>query len=171
MDLGSGRVVVRPKITPMVMTNLVKNHVEDMARKQGLKSMKFYNRKRQEMVFTPIDLLEGVDNQSKEILEDEDMKHGNYLPPPVEDSDLPGGVLDSDDNLDVDEDIDEEEVADLLDDSQRHGKLSQEELVEEPDGKVYDEGMNNNDKSEPINCGDGVEEENLNDMHMLTVAL
>ena len=53
----------------MVMTNLVKERVEDMARRQGLKSMKFYNRKRHEMIFTPVDLLEGVgDQQDVEIL-------------------------------------------------------------------------------------------------------
>ena len=41
MDLATGRVITRPKVTPMRMTNLVVNHVNNMAKKQGLRSMKF----------------------------------------------------------------------------------------------------------------------------------
>ena len=60
MDLATGRVVTRPKWTPCKMTKLVIRQVEELARKQGIKSLKFYNRKRERMVPTPIDLIEGV---------------------------------------------------------------------------------------------------------------
>ena len=119
MDLATGRVITRPKVTPMRMTDLVVNHVNNMAKKQGLRSMKFFNRKRQEIVFTPNDLLVGVGSGStpdETVLEDDDEEHRNNLPDPEGEPELPGELSD-DHELDVDEKMDENEVADLLEDA------------------------------------------------------
>ena len=42
------------------MTKQVIKQVEDLAAAQGITSLKFYNRKREHMIPTPNDLLEGV---------------------------------------------------------------------------------------------------------------
>ena len=58
--------------------------------------MKFFNRKRNQIMFTPADLLKGVggeETQSKDVLVEDNEEHGNHLPVPGEvDKDLPGGV-------------------------------------------------------------------------------
>ena len=60
MDLATGKVVTRPKWTPCRMIKQVIKQVEDLAAAQGITSLKFYNRKREHMIPTPNDLLEGV---------------------------------------------------------------------------------------------------------------
>ena len=45
LHLATGRVINRPKFTPVIMTEMVIKRVEDMAKDQGLKSCKCYNRK------------------------------------------------------------------------------------------------------------------------------
>ena len=42
--------------------------VEDLAAAQGITSLKFYNRKREHMIPTPNDLLEGVGGDNNKIL-------------------------------------------------------------------------------------------------------
>ena len=54
MDLMTGRVISRPKVIPVVMTESVKKRVEEMAEKQGVKSLKFLNRYREPL--TPADM-------------------------------------------------------------------------------------------------------------------
>ena len=58
LHLASGRVINRPKFTPVVMTEMVIKRVEQMAKEQGLKSCKFFDRKRN--LLLPDDLQEEV---------------------------------------------------------------------------------------------------------------
>ena len=168
MDLGSGRVVTRPKVTPMKMTDLVMKRVEDMAKRQGLKSMKFYNRKRQEIIFTPNDLLEGVGNtgENAEILEEDDIEHGNNLPD--DDEEIPELLMEDDVDLEVDEEVDENELADLLDDVKRHEDSERVEETKQPDeesldgdGELDDNPNENEDEDEDVAsmCEPGIGDE------------
>ena len=45
MDLATDMVVTRPTFTPCLMTRLMVNRVEEMAKCQAIKGMKFFNRK------------------------------------------------------------------------------------------------------------------------------
>ena len=94
MDLMTGRVIPRPKVVPVVMTDSVKKRVEEMAKKQGVKSLKFLNRYRQPL--TPADMsqstaeeirgnLEIIDGNGSEFIDIEDDEHSAYLPSPDED--------------------------------------------------------------------------------------
>ena len=138
MDLITGRVITRPKVHEMKMTCLVVKRVEEMARKQGLKSMKFFDRKRNQIIFNPIDLLKGVQEQNEQqedkILEENDAEHGNNLPVPG-DEDLfqPGELLDDqqDHILDVDSDVDENEIAEILDDAKNYEDAQVEDPTED----------------------------------------
>eukprot|EP00980_Cylindrotheca_fusiformis_P019963 scaffold7031_cov98-Cylindrotheca_fusiformis.AAC.2 len=47
MDLSTGRVIVRPKVIEVPVTQTVINRVEKMAEDQGFKSLKFMDRNRQ----------------------------------------------------------------------------------------------------------------------------
>ena len=53
LDLMTGRVVLRPKVYPVVMTESIKKRVELMAQKQGVKSLKFLNRYREPLKYWP----------------------------------------------------------------------------------------------------------------------
>ena len=84
MDVITGGVIARPKVHKMKMTRFVVKRVEEMARKQGLKSMKFFDRKRNQIILNPIDLLKGVqdgdeqhedEQQNEEILDENDAEH------------------------------------------------------------------------------------------------
>ena len=104
MDLATGRTTSRPRVDKVKMTRLVIERVETLARRQGLKSLKFFNRKHEEISLLDADLVEGVVT----IDEDED-----FNPLPSIDDGLgkdPGEDVD----LDVNEDLDPEELADLL---------------------------------------------------------
>ena len=121
MDLSMGKVVSRPKWTPCRMTKIVIKQVEDLAASQGIKSLKFYNCKRGHMVPLPNDLLKGVGGQDEiqNLLEEDPNMPVNNLPQAEDDpaSRLLGG---SDKELDIDEDIDKDELANLLDDTKEN---------------------------------------------------
>ena len=46
MDLATGRVFGRPKVTACAMTQMVIDRVELISSKQGYKNLKFFNKKR-----------------------------------------------------------------------------------------------------------------------------
>lgn len=58
MDLATGRLIVRPKVMACLMTRVVIDRVDELARKEGFKSLKFFNRKWEE-VLENSDLLAG----------------------------------------------------------------------------------------------------------------
>ena len=84
---------------------MVIERVESIAAKQGYKSLKFFNRKKEEMRLRDADLLEGV---SGDVIDE------NFSSLP--DLDYEAEEEDSDDELEADEGISNEEIADLLDD-------------------------------------------------------
>ena len=109
MDLQTGRMSRRVYCKLCKMTRLVVQRVEELATKQGFKSLKFLNRKKEPMLLEPIDRLVGIDGRSSEIdgiIENMDEDYG------------PGADDDEavDELLVVDSGIDPEEVADLLND-------------------------------------------------------
>ena len=109
LDITTGRVLERAKVTEVPITDLVVAAVERMAKEQGLTSHKFYNRKKE--VTSSIDLLEGVKDETTTKERDQ-----SNLP---SQGDGPSGELlseDDDDTLDGMEEIDENEVAEFLDD-------------------------------------------------------
>ena len=61
MDLATGRTMSGPQVDKVKMTRLVIERVEILARRQGLKSLKFFNRKHEEMSLLDADLVEGVE--------------------------------------------------------------------------------------------------------------
>ena len=71
MDLATGRMTRRPKCRKCRMTRLVIERVETLARRQGFKTLKFFNRKRQEMRLVDADLLEGVRDGRQNFFDDE----------------------------------------------------------------------------------------------------
>ena len=61
LDLTTGAVITRGgKITEVPIKDMVVKRVEELAEKQGFKSLKFFNRKKQEILFHDADLLAGV---------------------------------------------------------------------------------------------------------------
>ncbi|MGC9260522.1 MAG: hypothetical protein ACP5I8_10685, partial [Phycisphaerae bacterium] len=59
MDLNSGRLITRPRVVEIPITNLVIKAVEAMAEEQGIKSLKLQNRRK--TIFYPADWIAGVD--------------------------------------------------------------------------------------------------------------
>ena len=170
LDLATGKVIERPKCDLVVMTDLVVKRVEEMAKEQGLKSNKFFNRKREPL--TPIDLLEGVADEegesqdvSDEVIIDGGDPYQADLPSPVDPD--PGGLLSDEDTLDPDDMIDDDEVAEILDDNIRNDGIPME--VDE-DGNLYyveeavsdlDGGDINDEDSSLGNCDEEDREESL----------
>ena len=113
------------------MTEIVIKRVENMAKEQGLKSCKFYDGRRDLLLAD--DLLEQVGgvqnipgNENENLLvDDAEDPHSAYLPQPdPEVEENLSGVL-----LIEEEILDEQEVADLLDDAEDNNGLM--ELDEE----------------------------------------
>ena len=80
MDFATGRVFTRATVTACAMTRMAIERVELIATRQGFKTLKFFNRKKEEMILTDADLIEGVGGGGETILEDEEQSH---LPPLV----------------------------------------------------------------------------------------
>ena len=83
LNLSTWRIVERPKVVKVTMTNLVIKAVNDIVKGNGLKSHKFFNRKRE--LITYGDLLEGVSGKEKNksenlVLNDGGDPHQGHLP-------------------------------------------------------------------------------------------
>lgn len=109
MDLATGRIFTRPKVTACAMKRMVIEGVELLAEKQGYKTLKFFNRKRKEMMLRDADLLAAVSSNEQKFL-DED-----YAPlPPIEDKE---DAVDPEEERDGDDQpITNREIAALLSD-------------------------------------------------------
>ena len=77
MDLNSGAVIKRPKVTVCPITELVIKKVEQMADDQGVKSLKFFDRKKKQIAFPDADLA-GVPLQ-RQMDEIEDKNDDDYV--------------------------------------------------------------------------------------------
>ena len=119
------------------------------------------------LVSGPAKLLDAQDSeqhedeqQNEEILDKNDAEHRNNLPVPG-DEDLfhPGELLDDqqDHVLDVDSDVDDEEIADILDDAKNYEDAQVEDQPEDVQEDLMinnDDDPMNEDMNDGINCGD-----------------
>ena len=163
LDLMTGRVIPRPRVEPVVMTESVKKRIEEMAEKQGVKSLKFLNRYREPL--TPVDVAEenasglsrhlsNTEDDELEFVDSESDEHSAYLPSPDDET---GGLL-SESDSESEEEIDNDEVADLLQDAAMNDGI---QLEVEDDGDMYyvENGIDSGDENdEPDNC-DAIPEE------------
>ena len=76
MDLTTGRVITRRKVTEIPMTTSVIKRVETMAADQGITNIKFANRLNVEL--RPADLIAGVDYENENEDEDEEEDDEDY---------------------------------------------------------------------------------------------
>ena len=67
LDLSTGKVITRSKVVPCKMTSTVIERVEALAAKQGYRTLKFFNRKGKESVYSPA-LLAGVEKEQENFL-------------------------------------------------------------------------------------------------------
>ena len=135
MDLGSGELISRAKVDKVKMTKMVIDRVEQLAAAQGYKSLKFFNRKKKEMLLSNIDLLMGVDSVSNEIIDGEELDLPSITPP--------GGLLSGpDEDLEVDDEIDPEEIVDLVNDA------AQNNVIPSASEEEVNPGVNDNDAIE-----------------------
>ena len=78
MNLNTGQVITRGKVTPVPMTNEVKKKVEQMAIQQGITAVKFTNDRGVEL--PNVDWIAGVDYDADMYEEIEDMDEEDYVP-------------------------------------------------------------------------------------------
>ena len=136
MNLSTGKLVTCAKITTCKMTELVIKAVEKFASDQGFKSLKFFNRKKEEILFKDSDLFTGV---GKEEQHDSDSDSENSDDP--DDSESPDDFDDSDESDDEgenespednqSEEIDEEEIQEIISDLQENDEQALPTEVEE----------------------------------------
>ena len=111
MDLHSGETITRARVTEIPVTPVVIKAVEDMAYRQGFKSLKFKNRNK--VILFDTDWIAGVDYQHENENEDENENNENDFDE-VNDDDYEYEPQ-NDEELDEDfEDIDKEELAETL---------------------------------------------------------
>ena len=110
MDLATGNMKRFPKVDACAMTQMVVDRVELMAKNQGYKCLKFFNRKWEEIVLHPADLIAEVDGDV-EVSANENTNFENFgdLPQEGDDDDddhIPGLLLNPEEPLNVDDQID-----------------------------------------------------------------
>ena len=153
MDLQTGRMSRRGRCKKCKMTRLVIETVNEMAKRQGYKALKFLDRKKRPMLLNPINTLSGINAITNENLEALEQDDEEYLPL-VE----PENQEDEDSELIVDSDLDQGELADLLDDDEGSGPIPGDNIPDEdetaPDG---DEVMSVDD--DPDQCDIGVSQD------------
>ena len=109
------------------MTRLVIARVEELAASQGYKTLKFFNRKKQEVILQDIDLILEGEGSNQLYL------RGDELNLPSQDE-IPGKLLSNDnESLDVDENVAPLEVADLVKDM----RMNDEAII--PDDMQHDD--------------------------------
>ena len=150
MDLQTGRMSRRARCKKCKMTKLVIETVNKMAYDQGYKSFKFLDRKKRPMLLNPIDTLSGIDTITNENLEALEQADEEYVPlVPLQDQ-----SGDDDSALDADSLIDNEEVAELLGDTNSDNQNEVENVPDDnenaPDADVNID--NASDGDEMIQC-------------------
>jgi len=108
MDLTTGRAITRPRVTPVPITPVVIRAVEDMSRKEGVKTLKLTN---QHGNIFPSDHLAGVgENDNDGVPDDESDDSESSDSEDSEDSSE--GSTDSEDSDDADAEEIEDEIED-----------------------------------------------------------
>lgn len=108
MDLTTGRVITRNRVTVIPLSNVIIQAVERMAEDQGMKDLRFKNRHGQ--IYNDIDIAGVPDNHPDhdDLEEQEDET--------FQDNEVDGD--NEDDTVFFDEDIDQDEVQDLQDENE-----------------------------------------------------
>ena len=106
LDLNTGKVITRRKVTEIPITKLVIQAVEDMAKREGFKSLKFKNRNN--VVFHDTGLIAGVDDNKDETEYDEEEEDEEYEDEEEEDVEEEPQEYDE---------VDRDEVEELMDDA------------------------------------------------------
>ena len=144
MDLATGELIRVTRFDKCVMTRLVISRVEQLAAQQDYRTLKFFNRKKEEMILEDIDLLAGLQEVRDHVVNEDEMDL------PTGDG-TPGGLLSGPDKpLEVDEGINQEEIADLLQDVADHENLP--EVVEDVQDASNDNDyslQNKNEEDDP----------------------
>ena len=162
MDLATGEVITRPRFDKCVMTKMVIRRVEEMAAAQGYKTLKFFNRKKQEMILSDIDLLEGVGGFSEHIIQD----RATEVNLPSGDP-MPGGLLNEiAENNESAEDVDQEQLADLAGDDQDPyaatiPAIENDEVPPDNEGGADDEDESGRPDCDEIFEGEDTQDENI----------
>ena len=112
MDLTTGRAITRPRVTPVPITPVVIRAVEEMARKQGIKSLKLKNRHGQP--FTG-DHLAGVGENDNEDIQDDDDSDTSSEDSDESDEDSSDSNDDSDDEDADDADLEDDDDSEVVD--------------------------------------------------------
>ena len=115
MNLSTGKLITCAKVKPVAMTELVLKAVENFAALQGFRSLKFFNRKKEELLFLDSDLITGVDGEANS--EDSD-----------DDDELSS---DEESEEDSDDEVEEDEVQELISDMQEDDQALPGSLVED----------------------------------------
>ena len=116
------------------MTCQVIDTVNEMARKQGYKALKFLDRKKRPMLFNPIDTLSGVGAITTKNLEALEQNDEEYLPMTA-----PKSCNDNDSKLIVDSDINQDKLADLISDSGDQGQAPGDEILDNNPNIPYED--------------------------------
>jgi hypothetical protein len=169
MDLNTGAVITRRKVTEIPVTTLVIKAVEEMAYAEGFKSLKFRNR--HGVVFHDTDWIPGVDYEDRDGEEetiDEECHHDeNVDEEPIDEADTglvdTAGLPDNDDNINQSE-IDEILLEDALppiegveDEGNEDANNDDEEVAEE--GNMDDDQVPENVNAGAIEVSDQSETE------------
>ena len=132
LDLRSNRVITRPKVTAIPVTDLIIEKVEAMATEQGIKSLKFFDRKKKQL-YNDTDLSAGVNHNNNN--NDNDSNNDN---------DNDSNVDDEYDDTNIDELIDDEERPsttqykpnnndDINEEERGNNNVASEHIDEEPE--------------------------------------
>ena len=160
MHLATGRVVSRQSVVPSVMKRMVIDRDELLATRQGYTSLKFFNRKKSELMLSAADLLKGV-GEGENIFVDEqnlggelplDAEWKDDLAPDDEDDELPELIP-----------IDQSELADLLEES-RLAEAVDEDVPEPEIAEINDDEESGSDEDLSICEHDGSVSEEVPDL-------
>ena len=111
MDLATGRVKVRPKVVKVPITEAIIKAVEKLADRDQIKTLKFYNRKKENDLLPDADQTTGVEGGQNDYDLDNESDDANDS----DDEEPSTGDSDSDSEMD------EDELQDLLEDMKEHG--------------------------------------------------
>ena len=119
MNLSTGKLITCAKVKPVAMTDLVLQAVENFAELQGFRSLKFFNRKNEEVLFLDSDLITGVDDE-----ENNNDSKNDYESSSDEESE-------EESEEDSDDEVEEDELQELVSDMQEDNQALPGSLVED----------------------------------------
>ena len=132
MDLRTGKLITRRRVTVLPVTPVVVKAVEAMATKQGITSLKFADRKKRStddgVAFYPADWIAGVDYEEPEN-ENEDEGDAEYNAP-------------NKDNYDYEDELDDDYYYDRVDQDEI------DDLLNEPGDNTTEQEANPNDRDD-----------------------